>query len=51
MESLVLDSVRKHPGLQPEKLGIIAEREMIEQYVERVVVTTEALEIDVAAQL
>ena len=45
IETLVLDGIRKHLALLPQELISIADRDLIERYVERVVVMPQALEL------
>jgi hypothetical protein len=45
IETLVLDEVRKHFALPPQVLVASADRDLIERYVERVVMTPESVEV------
>jgi site-specific DNA recombinase len=45
METLVLDAVRKYLALTPQGLTAIADRDLIERYVKRVVIMPEAVEV------
>ena len=45
IEALVLDGVRKQLELPPEGPGMISDRDVIERYVERVVIVPEAIEL------
>jgi hypothetical protein len=45
IEAFVLDRVRKHVMPSPPELGTISDRDLIERYVERVVVMPEAVEV------
>jgi site-specific DNA recombinase len=45
IETLVLNAVRKHIGVQGEDSAALSDRDLIERYVDRVVVKPEALEL------